>query len=336
MAQFFAPDSHPAAETTTMCLSECCTKIKEGVLDVPDYQREYVWNKKQQQGYLESVCSKFPLFGPVINVDAGGKLWVMDGRNRLWTIFKFMTDEIQFDNHEGISVKFSELPTSEQRKLKNMKISYTETQHWSSDQCQELFMVIQGGTKLKDGELIHAKPTNPFTMAIFRILGLFEDLFLKPLKEGGIGLSTGIIKRYGHYEIIGTLIHMVRCTEYPLRPGKTSLREFELWSDGEAPTQDQRDSCIAETVELLNRYSLMIPNVARLKQGVKKEEHMRLMYFIYKTGLYKSDPADQFTRIDNLLNTVLNKDNPEYSEIIEWGTGGAENIYDLYLKLYDQ
>jgi len=32
----------------------------------------------------------------------------------------------------------------------------------------------------------------------------------------------------------------------------------------------------------------------------------------------------------------LNRDNPEFRQIITWGTGGAENIYGLYSEIYDQ
>ena len=337
MSQFFSPDIHPASESTKMSLGECYNRIKEGELDVPDYQREYVWTTKQQQDYLGSLSLNLPLFGPVINIDTDtGDQWVMDGQNRLWTIYYFMNDEISFVNHDKATIKFSELTDSEQRRLKNIKISYTETRDWSRSQCQEFFMVIQGGEKLKYGELIHAKPENPLTKAIIRILELFNDLFINPVKDGGIGLSKGVIKRFGHYEIIGTIINMVRLTKYPLRPGKTALKEFERWSDETKSILDQRALCIENSMILLERYSLMIKNVARLKEGVKKEEHLRLMYFLYKTGLYKSDPSDQFLRIDNLLNTVLNKDNHEYHQIITWGTGGAENIYDLYLKIYNE
>ena len=30
----------------------------------------------------------------------------------------------------------------------------------------------------------------------------------------------------------------------------------------------------------------------------------------------------------------FNKDNPEFRQIITWGTGGAENIYGLYSEIY--
>jgi len=71
--------------------------------------------------------------------------------------------------------------------------------------------------------------------------------------------------------------------------------------------------------------------------GVKKEEHLRLLYFIYKSGLYGSTLTDtEYTKIENMLNRVLNKENPEYEQIILWGTGEVEEIYDLYLSIFNE
>jgi len=53
-------------------------------LRVPNYQREYVWSKKQQERYLESLSRNMPIFGAVINIDTRtGIQWIMDGQKRI-------------------------------------------------------------------------------------------------------------------------------------------------------------------------------------------------------------------------------------------------------------
>ena len=330
---FFIDAPHPSSEATKMSLGQLSTLMSgpDPELRVPDYQREYVWTKKQQDRYLESLSKNMPIFGPVINIDTRTSLqWIMDGQNRIETIRRFLNDEIKYN---GIS--FSELPDNEQRKIKNMKMSYTETRDWSREQCQDFFMRIQEGVKLKDGELIHARSDNELTKGIVHILEHFEDLFTEKPKHGGLGFTSGYLHRYGHYEIIGTIIHMIRTYEYHVRPGKTALAECCVWDDENTPTVSQRETAIVETKELLNKYSQIVTNVARLKVGVKKEEHLRLMYFIYKKGLWKEEMnEDIYNRIDALLNRVLNKDNPEYDQITLFGTGGVEQIYELYSSIY--
>ena len=68
---FFVDEPHPNSETTKMSLSEIFNRMSgdDPELRVPDYQREYVWSKKQQEGYLESLSKNMPLFGPVVNID---------------------------------------------------------------------------------------------------------------------------------------------------------------------------------------------------------------------------------------------------------------------------
>jgi len=328
---FFSNDSHPSSDSCKMSLGEMFHLMNEGELQIPDYQREYVWTKKQQDRYLESLSKNMPLFGPVINVDTStGDQWIMDGQNRIVTIFKFLSGDI---NYQGLS--FSELPDNEKRRLKNMRISYTETRDWSREQCQDFFMRIQEGVKLKDGELIHARSDNELTKAIVHILEYFEGFFKNKPKDGGLGFTPGYLHRYGHYEILGTIIHMVRTYEYPLRPGKTALKECDAWCDENTPTLSQRESVIVETKELLHNYSKIVENVSKLKQGVKKEEHLRIMYFIYKSGLWTEEMNEEiYNRIDALLNRVLNKDNPEYDQITLFGTSGVEKIYELYASIY--
>ena len=338
MATFFSTDMSPSSEATKMSIGECYNLIGTGELSVPGYQREYVWSKKQQQSYLESLSKGLPLFGPVINIDdESGQQWIMDGQNRLMTIFKFMNDEITFENEYEEWVKYSELPTSTQRQFKNIKISYTETRDWTKGQCQEFFTIIQEGVPLKNGELIHAKPDSPFTLQIVTILTEFPDLFTNKPKDGGMGLTDVMVKRYGHYEIIGTIIHMIRTGVYPGRPGKTSLKEFNQWVNDDQPTRSQREICIAESIECLSKYAEIIMKVPRLKLGVKVISHLRLLYFIYKTGYYRNTWTDtEYTKIENLLNRVENKANPEYDMIVKFGTLDAVKIYDLYVTIYTE
>ena len=224
MAKFFSSTMVPNSETTKISIGECYNRLKNKDIVIPDYQREYVWTNKQQQLYLESISNGLPLFGPVINTDSEtGEQTIMDGQNRLGTIFKFMEDEISFENEEGESIKYSELSDSAKRKFKNIKISYTETYDWSKEQCQSFFIAIQEGVKLKDGELIHANPENPLTQNISNIYTDFSNLFNDKAIDGGMGLTPAYIKRYGNYEIVGTIIHMIRTDEFSVRPGKTAL-----------------------------------------------------------------------------------------------------------------
>jgi len=334
--QFFRTEMFPESDGRTMGLGEFEHKVDSNTLLVPLYQREYVWTKTQQQGYLKSIARGFPLFGPVINVDMEtGLQYIMDGQNRLFTIHKFLKDKIPFEGNEEGSVLFSELPDNQKRRFRNKVISYIETRGWTPEDCQEFFVSMnEGGVKLKSGELIHADRTNILTQAILGLETTYTPLLKAKASEGGFQLSLTYLKRYGHYEILGTIFHMAATLEFPLRPGQTALEELDKWRSTSEPTDIFKEA-LALTRALMDQYQHLLLNVPRLRQKVKKEDHLRLMYFLLKTNLYREPLKEShYVRFETLLNRILNKDNPEYTQIISWGTGDYSQIYDLYHKIY--
>ena len=48
MSSFFSEDSYGTSEVTKMSIGECFNLLTSKELKRPDYQREYVWSKKQQ------------------------------------------------------------------------------------------------------------------------------------------------------------------------------------------------------------------------------------------------------------------------------------------------
>ena len=84
MSKFFSDDRFPSSEATKMSIGEMINRIDDRDLQVPEYQREFVWNKKQTQGYLDSLSRCMPLFGPVVNLNTEtGDQSIMDGQNRI-------------------------------------------------------------------------------------------------------------------------------------------------------------------------------------------------------------------------------------------------------------
>ena len=73
-----------------------------------------MYGQKTTRSYLESLSKNMPLFGPVINIDTRtGIQWIMDGQNRIVTIYKFLSGEIKYKN-----ISFDELPDNERKNQK--------------------------------------------------------------------------------------------------------------------------------------------------------------------------------------------------------------------------
>ena len=59
----------------------------------PDFQRRYVWKDRQRCGLIESLLLGIPLPSFYFNEDTSGRLQVVDGVQRLTTIFRFVHEK---------------------------------------------------------------------------------------------------------------------------------------------------------------------------------------------------------------------------------------------------
>ena len=59
----------------------------------PDFQRHYVWNRRQRWSLIESLLLGIPLPSFYFNENASGQLQVVDGVQRLTTIFQYVNKE---------------------------------------------------------------------------------------------------------------------------------------------------------------------------------------------------------------------------------------------------
>ena len=75
-------------------LRQLVDMIVDGDIDLaPDFQRQYVWKAWQRWGLIESLLLGIPLPSFYFNEDASGRLQVVDGVQRLTTIFQYVTDK---------------------------------------------------------------------------------------------------------------------------------------------------------------------------------------------------------------------------------------------------
>ena len=74
-------------------LRQVVDMIREGDIDLaPDFQRQYVWKARQRSGLIESLLLGIPLPSFYFNEDDTGRLQVVDGVQRLTTIYQYVTD----------------------------------------------------------------------------------------------------------------------------------------------------------------------------------------------------------------------------------------------------
>ena len=351
---FFSENAFPVSNAKQMSIGEMYHKMTDGILKTPHFQREFVWPKKMQQGYLKTLAKNGPIHGAIINHDSKtGLHWIMDGQNRLKTIYYFVTGQLSyepnFDNDDlpCVRIKYSELDPVEKRKFDSITISYTETSDWSDSTSQEHFREIQESVKLTDGEKIHSSSENLFSKKIVEICNGFGysteegynpkepvGFFDNKIKDGGLGI---IFKRYKHYELVGCLLNMAKTGLYPERPGKTALQCLKDWDNG---GDEENLNMIGNIViKCLKTYEKVVENVPRLRlTGFSKDPtFLRNMYFIFEKKMYSNEwSQEQYNRFESVMTIVLDKTSEDAKKIVSLGTnGGGKRIFNKYVELYN-
>jgi hypothetical protein len=77
--------------------------VEQKKLRMPDFQRQFVWKHDQMSLFIESVLLGFPLPPLYINKNKEGKYIVVDGRQRLTTLKKFLQNEFRLTNLNALS-----------------------------------------------------------------------------------------------------------------------------------------------------------------------------------------------------------------------------------------
>ena len=128
-----------------------------------DVQRCYLWNDDKQQNLWDTLLTGFRI--PEIHaIISGNRYDIIDGKQRLTTIFKILDDQIPFykrDIDESLlylfpknvnKIVFSQLPEEIQIKIKNTELSIAEYTNLSADSEDYaiLFRKINSGQPLSE------------------------------------------------------------------------------------------------------------------------------------------------------------------------------------------
>ena len=107
----------------TFSVRELKTDYEDNILVLaPDFQREFVWKLKEKSELIESILMGIPLPMIYFFEDDDGVLQVVDGKQRLTSLFQFIDDE--FPLSQSLSIlrhlvgkRYSELTPAERTKI---------------------------------------------------------------------------------------------------------------------------------------------------------------------------------------------------------------------------
>lgn len=175
-------------------------KFKSGEIIIPSFQRKYVWSKIQSSRLIESFFMGLPIPPIYFYIDKNENLLVIDGSQRLRTIFHYFEGDFRNSNDDkpvkefrliGINSSqrffrktFDELDNTDQKFLKNqvLRCVLIKQLHPNADNSS-IYHIFErlntGGTILRDQEVRNCVYAGSFNVLLLSLNEYFNwRLFL--------------------------------------------------------------------------------------------------------------------------------------------------------------
>lgn len=193
---------------------------RDGIDLQPSYQRGYIWGSEFVDKLWYSIIKGYPIGNISLRVrryknDKGAMLEVVDGQQRLTSIYKFIMGEhfirgdcakkiIEYildymgqetdsnleklrrrlNNKSKIILKFDQLPETIKENIYSFNLSITNITNSSDAEITEYFRYLQNQERLRAGEIINSLPSSALEKYLnlindkdtfFRLLGFSND-----------------------------------------------------------------------------------------------------------------------------------------------------------------
>lgn len=120
----FRSQSHSMQVDTILCW------MKWDAMELnPDYQRDYVWTEKEQDEFLSTLMSGYPVGAIAVSEDktslSKDTKWIeiVDGKQRITTLCMVFNNEIPLPLPDGSKVFWDDLTIVEQRRFRSMPMT---------------------------------------------------------------------------------------------------------------------------------------------------------------------------------------------------------------------
>ena len=139
-----------------MTVSKMIRCIEDGEWNTdPSYQRGYKWSPKNKQELVTSLLKGIPL--PLIYLRHNGKKYeVLDGKQRVLTIYNFVKNNFAYNPGGGQLIFFRNLSKAEQNEILDANIHIRYLNNTDDASAIDIFIALQNGQRIKTEEMRHA------------------------------------------------------------------------------------------------------------------------------------------------------------------------------------
>ena len=108
--------------TTSITVELLVSRIRHNEIDLePDFQRSFVWKAERQSRLIESLLLRIPIPVFYVAADENENWLVVDGVQRMFTIYNYVTDQFRLNQLEYLDKfnkkRYSDLPRQMQRRI---------------------------------------------------------------------------------------------------------------------------------------------------------------------------------------------------------------------------
>jgi len=164
--------------------------------EIPDWQREDVWDRTKQQGLIDSILRgwKLPKFYFLKTSSDPDEFEVLDGQQRLIAVFDFFDNELPLSKKSAAEFGaeyYNGLPTSIADRFDDFEIEYDQIEEAAEKDQKEFCQRLQAGLPLTSSEKLNSVHSS------------LRD-FAKHLAKHQFFIEkvTASNKRYAHFDIV--------------------------------------------------------------------------------------------------------------------------------------
>ncbi|RMC24467.1 MULTISPECIES: DUF262 domain-containing protein [unclassified Lactobacillus] len=177
-------------------------EFKENVINIPDYQRKFIWTKDSQSNLVESILLGLPIPMMFFSIlSSTGQMEVVDGAQRLNTLNDFTNNDLTLQSLEVLNefngLKYEDLPINIKREFDNTSLRIVIlSKETSPESRKELFKRINTqGVKANPMEVRLSTYEGPFISFVKK---LAEDETFQKV----VPFNDKLLKRKTNYEYI--------------------------------------------------------------------------------------------------------------------------------------
>ncbi|WP_181443456.1 DUF262 domain-containing protein [Porphyrobacter sp. YT40] len=164
--------------------------------EIPDWQREEVWEESRKQLLIDSILRgwKLPKFYFVASKTEPVTYEVVDGQQRLATIFEFLSGELSLSDKmakEFGSKHYKGLPDNISDAVDDFKIDFDIIEDATDEELMEFFQRLQSGLQLNSSEKLNAIPSKLKTFC--------KNMAKHEFFKNKVAFDN---KRYAHFDVV--------------------------------------------------------------------------------------------------------------------------------------